>query len=446
MAAAMPVAVGARSLRGLLSSRSLGVFFTSVRGNKKPAFDFIPTNFTTLKERLEVEASKKYDPQVDYLVDISLPPEEKKPSRKAALTVKGHDSQELVRKLKNTKVDIPLEEVERDWKSSGWSQQVREVATHYDVFQHLFGDAYFYPRVPLHIRYDYDEEFYTPVHFGNAIKPKEACSVPHVRYEVEPGSLWTLVLTTPDGHFRDPQAEYLHWFVGNIPGDQIEKGEIICPYLQPFPARGLGFLRYVFILYKQESRLDYAAIKRPDPCSQLEERTFKTLDFYQERQDLITPAGLAFFQADWDPSLTDFFHQQLGMKEPVFEYDFPPPRMRHQEWFPHQQPFNSYLDRYRDRRDINKDIFLTRMKRVHPFKEEEPGLRYPLAQKVDSKLPSWLKMEQRKMKLKVAKLPLLKTMAVLFSLRPDKSLLDPKFDSYKLSLESLPTYEAEVKN
>ena len=70
-------------------------------------------------------------------------------------------------------VDIPLEEVEREWKSSGWSQQVKEVATHHDVFKHLFGDAYFYPRVPLHICYDYDEEYYTPVHFGNAIKPKE---------------------------------------------------------------------------------------------------------------------------------------------------------------------------------------------------------------------------------------------------------------------------------
>jgi hypothetical protein len=45
---------------------------------------------------------------------------------------------------------------------------------------------------------------------------------------------------------------------------------------------------------------------------QLEERTFQTLEFYRERQDDITPAGLAFFQSDWDRSVTDFFHSTLS--------------------------------------------------------------------------------------------------------------------------------------
>jgi large subunit ribosomal protein L38 len=45
---------------------------------------------------------------------------------------------------------------------------------------------------------------------------------------------------------------------------------------------------------------------------QLEKRTFQTLDFYRERQDDITPAGLAFYQSDWDRSLTDFFHNTLS--------------------------------------------------------------------------------------------------------------------------------------
>jgi hypothetical protein len=44
----------------------------------------------------------------------------------------------------------------------------------------------------------------------------------------------------------------------------------------------------------------------------LEERTFKTYDFYRERQEFITPAGLAFFQADWDESVKEFFHKTLG--------------------------------------------------------------------------------------------------------------------------------------
>jgi large subunit ribosomal protein L38 len=54
-------------------------------------------------------------------------------------------------------------------------------------------------------------------------------------------------------------------------------------------------------------------------------RNFKTFDFYRDRQDEITPAGLGFFQADWDSSLTDFYHNELKMKEPMYDYGPPPP-------------------------------------------------------------------------------------------------------------------------
>lgn len=84
----------------------------------------------------------------------------------------------------------------------------------------------------------------------------------------------------------------------------------------------------------------------------LKKRTFKTFDFYQKLQDDITPAGLAFFQSDYDSSLTDFYHNVLEMKEPIFEYDFPrtyhPPE-RHR---PLRHSFNLYLDRYRDPKEV----------------------------------------------------------------------------------------------
>ena len=56
----------------------------------------------------------------------------------------------------------------------------------------------------------------------------------------------------------------------------------------------------------------------------LSSRTFKTNDFVNENKDKIKPAGLAFFQSDWDSTLTDFYHNVLNMKEPRYEYDFPP--------------------------------------------------------------------------------------------------------------------------
>lgn len=45
----------------------------------------------------------------------------------------------------------------------------------------------------------------------------------------------------------------------------------------------------------------------------LKERDWNTLEFYREHQDNLIPAGLAFFQSDWDPTVTEFYHSSLGM-------------------------------------------------------------------------------------------------------------------------------------
>lgn len=49
----------------------------------------------------------------------------------------------------------------------------------------------------------------------------------------------------------------LLFFRGNIPGNDISKGEQLCDYLQVFPVKGTGFHRYVFILFKQEQQIDF---------------------------------------------------------------------------------------------------------------------------------------------------------------------------------------------
>lgn len=48
----------------------------------------------------------------------------------------------------------------------------------------------------------------------------------------------------------------------------------------------------------------------------LAERTFSTLDFYRKHQDSMTPAGLAFFQSQWDESVTKTFHETLSESLP----------------------------------------------------------------------------------------------------------------------------------
>uniref|UniRef100_A0A0B6ZVU1 Large ribosomal subunit protein mL38 n=1 Tax=Arion vulgaris TaxID=1028688 RepID=A0A0B6ZVU1_9EUPU len=237
----------------------------------------------------------------------------------------------------------------------------------------------------------------SPVYYGNIIPAAETSVKPAVLYEQNEDSLWTLVMTCPDGNLADSSKELLHWFVGNIPGSSIEKGEAVCDYLQPFPPKGVGFLRYVFVLYKQKQALDFKKWQRPAGCLSLRERSFSTLDFYHENEDNLTPAGLSFFQSQWDKSVTSVFHHILDMKEPVFEFIHPPAYHPAQLDFPHRQPFNLYLDTYKDIKEIQEEVLKEKLKHVDISKPHSP-LEYPSADPIPLKAPSWLKFKMMSMR------------------------------------------------
>ena len=48
-------------------------------------------------------------------------------------------------------MEINLEAVRKDWLQTSGPFHQKVIAEHYGIFQHLFGDAYFIPRIPLNI-------------------------------------------------------------------------------------------------------------------------------------------------------------------------------------------------------------------------------------------------------------------------------------------------------
>ncbi|KAI1232342.1 hypothetical protein IHE44_0006798 [Lamprotornis superbus] len=251
---------------------------------------------------------------------------------------------------------IPLEDVRAEWEKTSGPFHKQRVAKHCGVFRDLFKGATFTPWVALRVQYSQENEHLVPVYYGNMVTPSEASSPPAVSYEADKGSLWTLLLTNPDGHLRDADSEYLHWLVTNIPGSDIKAGKEMCHYLPPFPAMGTGYHRFIFLLFKQHSPIDFSQDARPTPCYSLKMRTFSTFDFYTKHKDAMTPAGLAFFQCQWDSSVTTTFHQLLNMREPVFEFVRPPAYHPPQVKFPRHQPLR-YLDRYRDTEEPTYGIY-----------------------------------------------------------------------------------------
>ncbi|XP_015188690.1 PREDICTED: 39S ribosomal protein L38, mitochondrial [Polistes dominula] len=386
--------------------RSLSTDLLNINGQQIRYGHFLrgkaPTIARSLEQRLEL--AKKREEYLNNQVNIGLPftTIPKKALIKewnAEIRANKKDS-ELEKSSRKLAINIDLQKAREVWWETNGPEHTYRIAEHYGIYQHLYKDAFFYPVIQLQVNYDFGiEDVLARVYTGNVIKPSEAKNQPTVNYNANSDTLWTLLMTTPDGNFTDPSNEYCHWFIGNIPGNDIAKGEQLVNYLRPIPSRGIGYCRYIFVLYKQEKRIDYTKYKKEQPCLNLLERNWNTLEFYKEHQDYLTPAGLAFFQSDWDQSLTDFYHYNLKMQEPVFEYDFPEPYVKPQEWFPLKRAFNLYLDRYRDQKEINKEFLLKKLKKVHPFRKPEPPLKYPNAHALHKSIPSWLKVEMKKERL-----------------------------------------------
>lgn len=112
--------------------------------------------------------------------------------------------------------------MEKDWLETSGPHQIRIIAEHFKIYEHLFGSAYFVPRVALDIKFQSGDTD-IPVFYGNQIKPRDAQQAPFVSYDPnfsmthEPvdGSktLWTLLMTNPDGHFEKENSEYVHWLM-----------------------------------------------------------------------------------------------------------------------------------------------------------------------------------------------------------------------------------------
>ncbi|XP_051864450.1 39S ribosomal protein L38, mitochondrial isoform X2 [Drosophila albomicans] len=370
----------------------------------------------SLEQRLRDE--NVTDPEVVARINIGFP--QLKPSRSAQLKERlehlkaQRSSKELEQLARSNKLVIDLEKVQQAYVKTTGQHDLRLLADHYGIFEHLFGSAFFVPRVPLTIRYELDANNLSPVYNGNVIKPSEALKAPLVDFDgqldpitgktsTQGDSYWTLLLTNPDAHYTNGEAECLHWFISNIPNGKLNEGEVLADYLPPFPPKGVGYQRLVFVLYKQTARLDLSAHKldAKDHVN-LEKRSFSTLQFYRQHQDELTPAGLAFYQSNWDESVTSLYHNVLQLKEPVFEYDFPKAYLADQKFFPLKQAFNLYMDKHRDPKQLNKEYLQRKLAQTHPFDGPEPALRFPNAHPIRD-VPSWLRTEIRKRRLGIGR-------------------------------------------
>ncbi|XP_031847462.1 protein D2 [Nomia melanderi] len=144
------------------------------------------------------------------------------------------------------------------------------------------------------------------VNFGNELTPSETQQIPQIHYKHEGGVLYTLVLTDPDAPTRKGyNREFRHWLVGNIPEENIAKGEVLAEYVGPAPPKGSGKHRYVFLVYKQNQGSITFDERRLSNRDGQQRRRFSIKKF-AEKYSLEGPIAGNFMVAEYDDNVPKY--------------------------------------------------------------------------------------------------------------------------------------------
>jgi len=116
--------------------------------------------------------------------------------------------------------------------------------------------------VKLEIKYEFPREFYVHEHRIHSLK--DVSMKPTVQLlNAQPNELYTLAMLDPDApSVKNPAfREWRHWLVVNISGGDLSKADEISKYQAPEPDQDTGIHRYVFLLFKQLTRLEIPPMK-----------------------------------------------------------------------------------------------------------------------------------------------------------------------------------------
>lgn len=91
------------------------------------------------------------------------------------------------------------------------------------------------------------------VNLGNELTPTQVKDEPTLKWDANANEFYTLLMVDPDAPSRANATfrEVRHWAVVNIPGDSVDKGDIIAEYRGSGPPKDTGLHRYIFLVYKQ---------------------------------------------------------------------------------------------------------------------------------------------------------------------------------------------------
>ncbi|EDV58767.2 protein D3 [Drosophila erecta] len=146
---------------------------------------------------------------------------------------------------------------------------------------------------------------------GQVLTPTQVKDEPCVKWEADANKLYTLCMTDPDAPSRkDPKfREWHHWLVGNIPGGDVAKGEVLSAYVGSGPPPDTGLHRYVFLIFEQRCKLTFDEKRLPNNSGD-GRGGFKIAEFAR-KYALGNPIAGNLYQAEYD-DYVPILYKQLG--------------------------------------------------------------------------------------------------------------------------------------
>ncbi|CAG2114268.1 unnamed protein product, partial [Medioppia subpectinata] len=119
---------------------------------------------------------------------------------------------------------------------------------------------------------------------------------PTVQWPTEEGAYYTFIMTDPDAGAR---AEFKHWHVVDIPGNDLSAGETLAHFMGSAPPAADAPHRYVFLVYKQPSgRLNHS--ETPSPKEGFDGRPYFKVREFAKKYNLGEPYAGNIYLAKGD--------------------------------------------------------------------------------------------------------------------------------------------------
>lgn len=137
---------------------------------------------------------------------------------------------------------------------------------------------------------------------GNKFTPLQVRNRPKVTWKgAKETEFYTLIMTDAEG-----KGEWLHWLVGNIPGKLFDKATELTSFFPSAPPKNSGEHRYVFLLFKQEAKIDFQGYVKISTFHMEGRDKFSTKAFVDGNK-LGVPVAGNFYLASWDESCNEMY-------------------------------------------------------------------------------------------------------------------------------------------